>query len=58
MQKVEEKYQNCGDKEKSVEYYRANKDALKEKSKRRYRNWSEEGKKAKKSIQKTDTKNK
>ena len=38
--------------EKYAEYYRANKDVLKEKAKNRYRDLSEEKKKQKKSIQK------
>ena len=37
LQKGEEKYHNCGGKEKAAEYYQANKDVLSEKeAKRQY----------------------
>ena len=35
LQKAKEKYNNCGGKEKAAEYYRTNKDVLKEKAKSR-----------------------
>ena len=41
MQKAEEKYHNCGGKEKAVEYYQTNKDVLKEKARNKCRNLSE-----------------
>ena len=47
LQKAKEKY-NCGGREKSAEYYRANKYVLKEKAKNRYIDFSEEEKKVKK----------
>ena len=37
LQKAKEKYNNYSDKEKTAEYYQANKDVLKEKAKNRYR---------------------
>ena len=46
-QKANEKYRNCGGREKSAKYYRTNKDVLKEKSKHRYRDLSEKEKEAK-----------
>ena len=49
--KSKEKYDNCGGKEKAAEFYRVNKDVLKEKAKNRYRDSSEE-EESKKSIQK------
>ena len=33
LQKAKEKYHKCGGKEKAAEYYLANKDAIKQKSK-------------------------
>ena len=44
LQKAEEKYHNCGGKEKAAKCYQANKDAIKEKAKNRYKNLSEEKK--------------
>ena len=41
LQNAEEKYHNCGGKEKTAEYYTANKDVLKEKARNQYRNLSE-----------------
>ena len=38
LQKVKEKYHNCGGKEKVAEYYYKNKDVIKEKAKNKYRN--------------------
>ena len=43
LQKEKENY-NCGGKEKSAEYYLANKDAIKEKANNKYKNLSEEQK--------------
>ena len=48
-QKTKEKYHNGGGKERSKEYYQANKEVIKEKAKIRYQNLSEE-QKAKKTI--------
>ena len=42
MQKAKNKYHNCGGKEEVAEYYRANKDAIKEKANNKYKNLSEE----------------
>ena len=47
LRKAEQKYRNCGGKEKDAEYYIANKDVLKEKARNKYRNLSEEEKEAK-----------
>ena len=47
LQKAEEKYHNCGGKEKAAEYYQTNKDVLKEKAINKYRNVSEKEKEAK-----------
>ena len=47
LQKAEEKYHNCGGKEKSAKYYIANKDVLKEKARNKYKNLSEEEREAK-----------
>ena len=47
LQKAEEKYHNCGGKEKAAKYYQANKDILKEKARNKYRNLSEKEKEAK-----------
>ena len=47
LQKAEEKYHNCGGKEKAAEYYQTNKDILKEKARNKYRNLSEEEKESK-----------
>ena len=52
LQKAEEKYQNCGGKEKAAEYYRDNKHVIEEKAKNRYRNLSEEEKEGKKQYSK------
>ena len=38
LQKAEEKYHNCGGKKNAAEYYIANKDVLKEKTRNKYRN--------------------
>ena len=58
--KAEEKYHNCGGKaaEKNVaEYYQTIKDAIKEKAKNRYKNFSEGEKEKKGNIPKIATKN-
>ena len=47
LQKAEEKYHNCGGKEKSAKYYIANKDVLKEKARNKYKNLSKEEREAK-----------
>ena len=47
LQKAEEKYHNCGGKEKAAEYYQTNKDVLKEKTKDKNRYLSEKEKEAK-----------
>ena len=47
LQKAEEKYHNCGGKEKAAEYYIASKDVLKEKARNKYRNLPEKEKEAK-----------
>ena len=41
LQKAKETYENCGGKEKAVEYYQTKKDVLKEKATNNYRNLSE-----------------
>ena len=38
LQKSKEKYDNCGGKEKAVEYSKTNKDAIKEKARSKYKN--------------------
>ena len=38
LQKAKEKYHNCRRKEKTTEYYLANKDAIKEKANNKYKN--------------------
>ena len=45
LQKAKDRYHNWGDKEKAAEYHIANKDALKEKAKNKYKSLSEEKKK-------------
>ena len=47
LQKAEEKYHNCGGKEKPAEYYQINKDFLKEKARNKYIKLSEKEKEAK-----------
>ena len=56
LQKAKEKYGNGSGKEKAAEYYKTNKDVLKEKARNRYRNLSEEEKKQRENFQKTGTK--
>ena len=48
LKKANEKYHNKGDKQKAGEYYRKNKEAIKEKAKNKYKNVTEEEKKLKK----------
>ena len=52
LEKVEEKYHNCGSKEKAAEYYQANIKAIKEKAKNKYNNFSEEEKEKKRQYYK------
>ena len=47
LEKAEEKYHNCGGKEKAVEYYQTNKDVFLKKARDRYKTLSEEVKEAK-----------
>ena len=47
MQKVKDRYHNCGGKGKAAEYHIANKEVLEEKEKCRYINFSEEKKETK-----------
>ena len=53
LQKAKEKYS----KEKAAEYYAQNKEAIKEKSRERYENLSQEEKEQLKSIKEKDIKN-
>ena len=53
LQKARERYS----KEKAAEYYNQNKEVIKEKSRNRYKNLSEEEKKKLKSIKRKDIKN-
>ena len=41
LEKAEEKYHNCGGKEKAVEYYQMNKDVFLKKARDRYKTLSE-----------------
>ena len=47
LKRAKEKYHNCGEKEKTTEYYCKNKDAIKEKANNKYKSLSEEEKEAK-----------
>ena len=47
LQKANDRYHNCGGKEKADKYYLENKEDLKENVRNRYRNLSEEEKEAK-----------
>ena len=49
---MKKKCRNCGGKEKAAEHYTANKDAKKEKANDKYKNLSEEEKKAKRKYSK------
>ena len=53
LQKVKERYSN----EKAAEYYMQNKELIKQKSRNRYKNLSEEEKTKLKSIKRKDIKN-
>ena len=53
LQKAKERYS----KEKAAQYYKQNKEVIKEKSRNRYKNMSEEEKTKLKSIKRKDTKN-
>ena len=55
LEKAEEKYHNCGGKEKAAKYYRDNKGVKKQESNDKYKNLSEEEKDAKDNIPKIDT---
>ena len=44
LQKANDKYDNCGGKEKAAEYYIENKEVIKEKTNNKYKTFSEEGK--------------
>ena len=55
LQKAEDKYHNCGGKERASECYIANKVVLKEKERNKYRNLSKKKKKQKGNIAETDT---
>ena len=55
LEKAEEKYHNCGSKEKAAKYYRDNKGVKKQESNDKYKNLSEEEKDAKDNIPKIDT---
>ena len=46
LQKAEEKYHNCGGKEKAAKYYQTNKDIFLKKARSKYRNLSEKEKEA------------
>ena len=52
-QKAKEKYHNGGGKERLKEYYKANKEVIKEKAKIRYQNLSEEQKELKRQYSNT-----
>ena len=51
LEKTKNKYDDGG-KEKAAKYYQANKDVIKEKANGKYRNFSEEEKKAKRQFSK------
>ena len=57
VQKANNRYHNCGGKEKAAEYYIANKDVIKEKARNKYRNLLEEEKEAKREYAKNRYKN-
>ena len=57
LQKVKDRYHNGGGKKESTEYYIANKDVLKEKAKKKYKNLSQEEKEAKKDSSQNRYKN-
>ena len=47
LQKANDRYHNCGGKEKATKYYLEDEEVLKENTRNRYRNFSEEKKEAK-----------
>ena len=57
LQKVKDRYHNGGGKKESTEYYIANKDVLKEKAKKKYKNLSQEEKEAKRDSSQNRYKN-
>ena len=57
VQKANNRYHNCGGKEKAAEFYIANKDVIKEKARNKYRNLLEEEKEAKREYAKNRYKN-
>ena len=46
LQKVKNRYYNCGDKEEAAEYYISNKGVLKENANNKYRKWTDKEKEA------------
>ena len=52
LKKAKKKYDNDGAKERAVEYYKDNKDVLKEKARNRYKNLTEEEKELKRQYSK------
>ena len=57
LQKVKDRYHNGGGKKESTECYIANKDVLKEKAKKKYKNLSQEEKEAKRDSSQNRYKN-
>ena len=57
LQKVKDRYHNGGGKKESTEYYIANKDVLKKKAKKKYKNLSQEEKEAKRDSSQNRYKN-
>ena len=57
LQKVKDRYHNGGGKKESTEYYIANKDVLKGKAKKKYKNLSQEEKEAKRDSSQNRYKN-
>ena len=57
LQKEKDRHHNCGGKEKTAEFYNANKNVIKEKANNKYKNLSEEEKKAKREYGKNSYKN-
>ena len=57
LQKVKDKYHNCGGKEKAAEYYLEHKDVSKKKAKKKYKNLSEEEKEEKRKYGKNRYRN-
>ena len=46
LQKVKNRYCNCGGREEAAEYYISNKDVLKENANNKYRKWTDKEKEA------------